>query len=383
MRIGSIISRVLLYATQGHWRDHFGFDAFSLKSSHLWAGKTDITPKTSTAVAKGLKLTATMDLRNKNSSQTGEEFHCCCSVTRDLFEVTLPIGVYVLMNVIFVLTSTFASIANALVLVSIWRTPSLHSPSNVVLFGLAVSDMGVGLLVGTSSFVAAIARKKGLALVFCVGMAMNCLASPLLIFASLATVTAISLDLYLALYLHLRYREIVTVKKATIVHVGIWVCAIVTTSLNALYRESLRQLWAGFMALFVLVTTTAYSRVFKIVRHHQAQIHVHTTAQQQSNQGYDHHQQTSIAQQRKSLVTKFLIYCLVIVCFLPLAVSKVALSITDYGSVAVESMYAISFAAVCLSSALNPLIYCWRFNRIRTAVIQTTKAIFWRQTSFQ
>ena len=300
-----------------------------------------------------------------------------------MFDVTLPTSVLVLMNVKVILSSTFASIANALVLVSIWRTPSLHSPSNVLLFGLAVSDMGVGLLVGPSSFVAVISKSKSLALVFCISTAILSLAGGLLLFASLATITAISLDLYLALYLHLRYREIVTVKKMTVLLVGIWACAVVITLLNALYGESLRQLWAAMTALFVVVTTTAYIRVFKIVRHHQAQIHAHTTAQQQSNQENDHHHQTSIAQQRKSLVSKFLIYCLVIVCFLPLAIAKVAqLSFTD-GSVAVGSMIAISFAAVCLSSALNPLIYCWRFGRIRTAVIQTTKAIFQRQNSFQ
>ena len=138
---------------------------------------------------------------------------------------------------------------------------------------------------------------------------------------------------------------------------GIWVCAVGTTSLNALYRESLRQLWAGMAAFSVLVTTTAYIRVFKILWRHQAQIHAQTTAQQQSNQGNDHHIQTSIAQQRESLVTKLLIYCLVIVCFLPLAVSKVASSITDHSSVAVDSMYAISFAAVCHNSALTTLSY--------------------------
>ena len=170
---------------------------------------------------------------------------------------------------------------------------------------------------------------------------------------------------------HLRYRAIVTVKKMTVLLVCIWVCAVVITLLNASYgkKSSSTLVWYCGVAR-AGDYTTAYIRVFKIVRHHQAQIHAHTTAQQQSNQGNNHQQQTSIAQQRKSLVSKFLIYCFVVVCFLPLAIAKVALSFTD-GSVAVGSMFAISFAAVWLNSALNPLVYCWRFDRIRTAVIQT------------
>ena len=41
----------------------------------------------------------------------------------------------------------FAIVGNALIFISLVRTPSLLSPSNVLLLSLALTDLGVGLVV--------------------------------------------------------------------------------------------------------------------------------------------------------------------------------------------------------------------------------------------
>ena len=46
-------------------------------------------------------------------------------------------------NVPLAFTST---ISNAFILAAIWRTPALHTATNILVFGLALSDLGVGLL---------------------------------------------------------------------------------------------------------------------------------------------------------------------------------------------------------------------------------------------
>ena len=43
-------------------------------------------------------------------------------------------------------------------IISIWRTPSLHSPSNILLVGLALSDLGVGLVTFPASIISNIAK---------------------------------------------------------------------------------------------------------------------------------------------------------------------------------------------------------------------------------
>ena len=56
--------------------------------------------------------------------------------------INLIVGCVV--NVVFSFT---ALTGNGLVLGTIWKTPCLHSPSHVLLFGLALSDFGVGFVV--------------------------------------------------------------------------------------------------------------------------------------------------------------------------------------------------------------------------------------------
>ena len=48
------------------------------------------------------------------------------------------------LNVALCLT---AVVTNSAMLIAIWKTPSLHSPSNILLANLALSDLGVGLIV--------------------------------------------------------------------------------------------------------------------------------------------------------------------------------------------------------------------------------------------
>ena len=132
---------------------------------------------------------------------------------------------------------------------------------------------------------------------------------------------AISLDFCLALHLHLRYKELVTVGRMVRVVVGIWVFASIATLLNIWYRKQVTYVCVPLFFLCLLVTTTAYFRVFRIVHHHQTQIH---SLELQVPEPADHEDGApmNITEQRKSLIAKFLIYCLLLVCYLPFCVTR-------------------------------------------------------------
>ena len=317
-----------------------------------------------------------MEARNNNSSSiTAPEFPCCCGISWGEFQASATTPGLIFICIAFVLTSISAVVGNSLVLASIWRTPSLHSPSNVLIVGLAVSDLCVGLLVEPTAFVYLLAQSIGSANVFCYAAVLVWFSGNLLTLASLMTITAISLDFYLALHLHLRYKELVTVARMVRVVVAIWVFA---------FTESLLRIWCPNLVVYVyvslaspclLVTTTAYFRVFRIVHHHQTQIQ---SLELQVQEPADHEDGASmnITEQRKFLIAKFLIYCLLIVCYLPFCVMMTVVRIRGYGSAHLESMYKISTGLVCFNSTLNPFIYCWRFHNIRSAVIETARKIF-------
>ena len=54
---------------------------------------------------------------------------------------------YIISFVVNGVVQSIAIVINLLILLAISKTPSLHSPSNTLLFGLALSDLGVGLIV--------------------------------------------------------------------------------------------------------------------------------------------------------------------------------------------------------------------------------------------
>ena len=316
-----------------------------------------------------------MEAGNNNSSTTEHEFSCCCGISWKEFQASGSTSVLFFAETLLVLTSISAVVGNSLVLASIWRTPSLHSPSNVLIAGLAVSDLCVGLLVEPTAFVYGLAQHIGSAHIFCYAAVLLWFSGNLLILASLITITAISLDFYLVLHLHLRYTEQVTVARMVRVAVGIWVCAFTAALLNIWYQDQVSYVGVSLIFLCLLVTTTAYFRVFRIVHHHQTQIHtLELQVREPADQETD--ESMNITEQRKSLIAKFLIYCLWIACYLPFCLMMTAIAIRGYGSTDLASMYKISFVLVCFNSTLNPFIYCWRFHNIRSAVIETVRKIF-------
>ena len=317
-----------------------------------------------------------MEARNNNSSSiTEHEFPCCCGVSREEFQASETTPVVIFISIVLVLTSISAVVGNSLVLASIWRTPSLHSPSNVLIVGLAVSDLCVGLLVEPTGFVYGLAQHFGSAHVFCYAAVLVWFSGNFLTSSSLITVTAISVDFYLALHLHLRYKELVTVARMVRVVVGIWVCAFTAALLRIWFPKHIVYVYVSLVCLCLLVTTTAYFRVFRIVHHHQTQMQ---SLELQVRESADHVDGApmNITEQRKSLIAKFLIYCLLIVCYLPFCVIVTLVRIRGYGSADLNTMFSFSFALVCFNSTLNPFIYCWRFHNIRSAVIETARKIF-------
>jgi len=119
--------------------------------------------------------------------------------------------------------SIVATLANALVIISIWRSRSLRTPANMLLIGLAFSDLGVGLFV-QPFFISHLIlfATQGTTNITCISTAALRITATFLSVISFKTLTAISLERYLSLRLHLRYEEVVTMKKVLRILVLVW-----------------------------------------------------------------------------------------------------------------------------------------------------------------
>ena len=96
---------------------------------------------------------------------------------------------------------------NSLALTAILRTSSLRTPSTVFLGSLAVSDLLVGLVV-QPFFIATLFKSGGSLLQSYNMLSSSCCG------VSLCTMTAISVDRFLALHYHMRYPNLMTSKRA-------------------------------------------------------------------------------------------------------------------------------------------------------------------------
>ena len=247
--------------------------------------------------------------------------------------------------------SAIAIVGNALVLISIARTPSLISPSNVLLLGLAFTDFCIGLV----------------AQPLFTGKNINMLASlqvyvsNFLCVASFVNITFLSVDMFLALYLHLRYKELVTIKRTVFVLGNSWVwCAICISSRKWLQRY-LYVLFGGANACLAhVVNVVLYYKIYRIVRRHQHQIHCQ--AQVQSN-----YKTAIITRLKRSFINTFYVYLLFIASSSPYMV------MTMLRSKLPSSVFNSSLTFIYLNSYFHPLLISWRIQGIRAAIKDTLK----------
>ena len=98
---------------------------------------------------------------------------------------------------------------NVLVLAAVWRNPSLHTPSTILLCSLAVSDLFVGFL-ALPVYIAFALRSLSRVSSYLRLSQARIFLNIQLCGVSLETMTAISVDRYLALRYHMRYPNLMT-----------------------------------------------------------------------------------------------------------------------------------------------------------------------------
>ena len=123
-----------------------------------------------------------------------------------------------------------------------------------------------------------------------------------------------------------------------------------------------------FAALCLFISSITYNAIYRIVRHHQNQIH----AQQQAVQSMNTEQNLKI-QAKKRAANTFIYYICMLLCYIPGAVSALI-------TVAYEQLWNIMIGwyfetIMFMNSAINPFLYIWRNREIRRAVLKILRKI--------
>ena len=266
-------------------------------------------------------------------------------------------------NVFFSFT---AVVLNILTIHAIRKLSSLPRALKTLLLSLAVSDLGVGLLVQPFYIALLVNRLQG-NIGNCATLAVFGIFLTLFSVTSFFGVMALIVDRFLAIQLHLRYQELVTQKRVSTGVISIWLASLFFTLLAMCSPRTISSKILGISGIACFVTTVFLNyKIYIAVRSHRNQI--------QPLQIQQNGQLANIAHLRKSAVSTFCIYLVFVICFLPQIFNFVA-SMISGSKFASNHFFFYSITLIFLNSSLNPLI-CWKMRAIRGTITATLRNIF-------
>ena len=172
---------------------------------------------------------------------------------------------------------------------------------------------------------------------------------------------------YFSLFLHLRYRELVTSKRVITALVSIWIAsgAAAIPFVAVENRNAILIVIGEFVGL--LLTTLAFINIYRVVRYHQNQIQ--SQLQQQNAQAIE------LLREKKSAFNAVYFCVIFVACYLPNFCSSILL-MPDIAQTSFWFAFHVTLFFVLLNSSLNPLVFCWRYQEIRHNVRRTVKKFF-------
>ena len=292
------------------------------------------------------------------------ETHKTCFYLNINLEKTEEVFITNILTCIFnAVFSLITCAGNFIILHAIRKDQNLHSPCFILLCCLAFSDLLVGAICQPVLVAHKIAELVDNFSTFCTLRIIQNLSGYITSGVSLLTLTAVSIDRLLAVTLHLRYSEIVTVPRVFQIAFTLWIFSI-TTVMVKVWMKTASWIVFPLVMLFLTLLVIAFStsKIFHIVRRHQRQINDQYMAalSLQSNT-------VNALKCKKSAVTVLYIYGLLLIFYLPFGVTMLVEAFIGYTR-SVKIAYDYAITAVFINSFLDPLVYCWRTREIRRAV---------------
>ena len=276
--------------------------------------------------------------------------------------VHLTLVVNCVFNAFLCLTTI---VLNIITIQALRKTSSLPKTLKTLLLSLAVSDLGVGLLVQplyVAILVMEIDQNTNGTAYYSVYKAYL-IQKKVSVLASHLGVFALTSNRFLAIQLHLRYQKLVTHKRIVAVVISVWVLSVPISILPTELHDYF-IMPAVIVVVCVITIGLLYCKKYATVRHHANQIHALQV--QQATQKED---MANAARLKKSSLATFYIYLVYLAGYFPIACVVIA---KFNGKTALH----FTSTLVYLNSSFNPLIYCWKMRHIRQTVMNILRNIF-------
>ena len=308
-----------------------------------------------------LKMAIPKNFTKDERQQTvGELFYYSEELTRKIF------GELIFLSVLNIFLSVTTFLGNTLILAALPKETSLHPPSKLLFRNLAITDLCVGIIAEPLlvAYLISLVKQRW---DICYELDYAGLAiGAILCSVSLFTLTAISVDRLLALWLGLRYRRVVTLRKAYISVIVMWVLSVVAGA--AIYSlDPVILDWSMFItiSLCVVISSLCYTKVFVVLR--RRKVRLEDSAFQGPTEVIK--VPLNLARYRKAVYSALWVQVTLVVCYLPFGIATTIPEIS-------LSVYLMTLTLLLLNSSLNPLLYCWKIREVRQAVKDTIRQLF-------
>ena len=293
-----------------------------------------------------------------------------CDLGPPSWSKELVLRLDVALCVIYSCFTLTAILTNSIVIIAIWKTKRLRSPSIILLCFLAATDLLTGLIVGPAFIASSIVRIKLIPSNQAgrISVASSYTSATL----SVLTLTLISLDKVLALYLHLRYDQLVRNRNVFTAGLAlVMFCCGITVARVLLPTLAFEVLDFLIFAICLIINVVAYCYIFKIIRKEEKSLkYERNTAARFNKPDY-----MDVRRHKKSSITMAGLTALCIVCFVANFVVKL---FTSYGEISLGTLVALDFSdtALFVLATINPLCYSYRLTNVRKAIANILKYPF-------
>ena len=272
--------------------------------------------------------------------------------------------------VVNIFLSITAFIGNTLILVALHKESSLHPPSKLLFRSLATTDLCVGIIVEplAVSYWMSLTNER---LHICrYALAASNVAGHVLTAVSLLTLSAISVDRLLAVFLGFRYRQVVTLKRTYVAVIVFWIASVAFFTMH--FWNTLLASWFDKIVITLCLVTSiyCYTKIFLTLRHHQNQ--VQENAQGQQSQTIP----MNIARYKKAVSSALWLQMTLVFCYFPYFIVAVYIWTSTIFSSSLFIAMQFAITLICLNSSLNPVLYCWKIREVRQAVKDTIRQLF-------
>ena len=281
------------------------------------------------------------------------------------FNATLPSYIPFFSASFSILITVIASVGNSLVVIAVIWNPykDLRTPFYYLVANLSIGDLGVGLIVGSLSTISHIL--KGLGRVKQPLPDILVVAYFILCTVSLLSLTALTLDRYLAIIHTMIYRANFNPVRAILVSVIVWIVSILFSMIYFVVGYDIFLFifanTAVASAVTIVVLTCTQAKTLKYLRH-------------QMQQWDTLHGSTEVNMIRKQLMmwekkitnTLIIMMLLFLTFYLPSCIFIYIINLcTDCDCVHIFWIGDIQFLLVMANSAANPFVFPWRLENVR------------------